>query len=252
MRTLTVAVTLVIAGSSFGQSVRVPKHPGGPGADSEYAQDYNTNNQVTFTGTVTGKIKGTPTDGRSESMSILVKNSRGHVYSVDLGPTWYVQDQVAKINMGDHVKVVGSPIRFQNHENVVLAKTIVDHRKVLALRDDRGEPYWVAFRKGHVTVPGANHSLTGTIVGTSPVTANNVQMEGLQLQTPDGLENIALAPNWYLQEEGIGFRVGDNATIYYGPGPVRFNNAIIASGLYSPSYSGTFVFQQNGSPVWGR
>ncbi len=251
MKTIAFAIALVTAGTSFGQAIRTPRHPGGPGVDEEYDQYYNQKNEITISGTVTGKVKGTPGNGKAESMSILVRTTRGKVYSIDLGPSWYIQDQAAKINMGDHVKVVGSLIAFKNHENVLLAKRIIDHRKVLAVRDNAGLPYWEAFRQGQFTLPGVNNSLTGTVVSQNPVTVQNQQQAGVQLQTDQGLVNVAMAPDWYLQQQGIGFKVGDGLTVYYGAGPARFGNMIIASGIYSPSNSGTLVLRPNGIPAWG-
>lgn len=251
MRTLTLATLALFAVTAFGQAVRVPKQSGGEAADALYSSAYNPQNLITVTGTVTGKIKGTANNGYAEGMSILVKTRSGKVYSVDLGPAWYVAAQAAKVNMGDRVRVVGSPVVINGKEHVLLAKQIIRGHQILALRDESGLPFWSALRRGRYTVPGYPNQVTGTIVSVGPVQAEGTTQVGYELKTDMGLMNVAVAPSWYLEQQGIGFKPGDNVTIFTGPTPAAIgSNVIMAGGVYSPALTNTMLLRQYGLPMW--
>jgi hypothetical protein len=80
----------------------------------------------------------------------------------------------------------------------------------------------------------------------------NEKQVGYQLQTANGLVNVAVAPTWYLEQQGLGFHVGDDVTVYTGVGPSRVGpDLIVADGLYGSGY-GTVVLRPNGVPVWNN
>jgi hypothetical protein len=250
MRTLGMIAAAACVGLSYGQGVRLPNHDGGVAADQDYANAFSARNQITITGTVTGKVKGSPGLGYAEGVDILVRNAKGHVYSVDLGPSWYVADQIASIQMGDRVRVTGSPVTFGNGEKVLLARQVKKGSQLLTLRDTAGWPYWMAFHKGRYQIEGTNNSaLTGRIVSSNPVNAEGQQEMGYQIQTANGIQNVAVAPAWYLQNQPLPYQVGDNITIA-GTGAMQFGNVIVAGGIYDPVI-GTTVLRPNGVPVWG-
>jgi hypothetical protein len=187
-------------------------------------------------------------------MMITLKSTHGKNYQVDLGPVWYVQDQTAKLNIGDKIRVVGNQVTIKSSrfdtEKVVIARLIRRGRQVLALRDLTGTPYWTAIRKGHYAISGASNSFTGKLVSQNDVTVGNEKQVGYQLQTQNGLVNVAVAPNWYLEQQGVGFHVGDDVTVYTGAGPAQVGpDLVVADGLYGVGY-GTVVLRPNGVPVW--
>jgi hypothetical protein len=152
--------------------------------------------------------------------------------------------------MGDRVKVIGSPIKFaQNDERVLLARQIIHKMEVLSLRNRAGSPYWVAFHKGQVSVEGSNSTISGQIIGQNQINVENTEETAYQLRTGDGLINIAAAPNWFMEQTGLGFKVGDNVTVYSGSGAAHYgNNIILANGIYSSG--STLILRPNGIPVW--
>ncbi|HWD40743.1 MAG TPA: hypothetical protein VG944_17985 [Fimbriimonas sp.] len=247
MRYFALAAVISVAASAFSQAVKTPPYQGASN-DESYTVSYSRKNEVAIVGRVTGKIKGTPSDKRTEGMSILVRDSKNVVHEIDMGPTWFIKDQEAKINLGDKVKVIGSPIHFRGaKDTVVLARQIIRKNKVLTLRDESGFPYWNATRPSRTAMNG--NPVEGEIVSENPVQAENEQEVGYQIRTPDGLVNVAVAPDWYMERQGIGFKVGDNITVYTGAGPSHFGNSIIlANGLYGTG--GTFVLRNSGVPIW--
>jgi hypothetical protein len=253
MKLTGIALAAVLTVSfANAQAVRDTTQLGG-GIDQIYNSAYDRTAEVTIQGKVTGNLKGDPKNGLAASVMVFLKTPDGKNHQVDLGPTWFVANQSARISIGDHVKITGNEITIKSSnsdiEKVMIAR-IVQHRKqVLALRDLAGLPYWSATRPGKVAIDGASNSIAGTIQSQKPVMVGNEQEAGVQLLTPNGLVNVALAPDWYLQQQGVGFHTGDDMTVYTGTSPVSVGPyTVIADGYYG--YGGTVVLRPNGVPVW--
>src|SRR5690348_15157361 len=84
---------------AFGQPV-VLKGNGGFYADSPYNRLYNTSTIITFKGKVTGKQVAPPMKDMANAITLMVK-SNGKTYQVDVGPEWYVNNQLTQIKVGD-------------------------------------------------------------------------------------------------------------------------------------------------------
>jgi hypothetical protein len=247
-----IAVGILSVGIGNAQAIRRGVDLGN-GIDQGYDYAYSTAHQKTITGFIAGKVKGHPENGMAGSMTIIVRTKHGKQYQVDVGPNWYVGAQTARLNVGDKVKVLGSVIVIKSShsdkEDIMLPRQIMRGKQVLVLRDGAGVPYWIAMRKGRYNIPGASNSITGKLMSQNEVTVGNEKQIGYQVQTQNGLVNVAVAPNWYLEQQGLGFHVGDNITVYTGAGPSQFGSHILlADGLYGSE--GTFVLRPNGVPVW--
>jgi len=247
MKTISVLVALAVVGGAFGQEV-VIRGSGGYGLDSPYNKLYDTNRQIVITGKVTGKSFAAPIKGMGEAMSILVKTPKNGTIQVDLGPRWFVADQLARVNIGDKVKVIGSDVRIDGNR-VILAKQIVNPKgKVLALRDYGGAPYWSASRQGVATNIPAD-AVSGTVLSSGMVTVDEIPMVNYVVQTPNGNVNVVTAPDWYWNHQdvtigpGAAVRIlGVNRVVQAGPG------LFIANTIYSGG--NTFTLRNNGIPVW--
>jgi hypothetical protein len=250
MRGITISIAAALAACSLGQSVNVPQSQG-VGVDSLWNKDYSTSHEMMISGKVTGKIKGTP-NGMAEGMTIFVTTKAGKSYAVDMGPTWYLTAQSTHILIGDKVRIRGEDLTFvHNHQEMFLPRLIFKGHEILSMRDTAGRPYWTEFQKGRVAVDGSDNTVTGTVVGESEadVDAEKQKEMTYQLQTANGLINVAAAPSWYMQQTGMGFKVGDNVTVYTGLGPVNYGpNILLANGIYGTS--GTMVLRPGGIPVW--
>lgn len=250
MRAITISFAAALAACSFGQSINVPQNQG-VGVDSLWNKDYSTSHEMFISGKVTGKIKGTP-NGMAEGMTIFVTTKSGKSYAVDMGPTWYLTAQSTHILIGDKVRIRGEDLTFvHNHQEMFLPRLIFKGHEILSMRDNAGRPYWTEFQKGRVAVAGSDDSVTGQVVSENEVNIDAEKQKELayQLQTPNGLINVAAAPSWYMQQTGMGFKVGDTVTVYTGGGPVAYGpNVILANGIYGTS--GTLVLRPNGVPVW--
>jgi hypothetical protein len=252
MRLPLVFAASLAAAMSFGQAV-VLRGSGGYGIGSEYNRFYSNRSLTRFTGTVTGKIKGTPMRGMAESATILVRVPRSGVVSVDLGPSWFLQNQETKINVGDRVTVVGSRIRL-NGQRLVLARQVIKGKRVLALRNAAGVPYWDPSRRGTVTVTANQPMTQATISETRTYNINGTEMVGYVVDTAGGPATVIVGPRWYLENQDVTFGPGQNIR-FFGPtirlGPdFGGGQAILANTIYGNNT--TFVLRgPNGVPVWG-
>ena len=212
---------------------------------------YNPRREISFSGTVTGKTKGTA-PGYAEGISILVKSGKAF-REVELGPTWFVGRQQATVKLGDKVRVVGVPLRLDKRQTVVLARQIVRGRSVLALRDPRGNPYWSA-RPTRVASRGMRREGTryqGTFGEKKMMVINGQEYVGYTINTENGPVDVAVAPSWYYNNQGYNFNVGDAVTVYGGPATITGANIGLANnGGAAPLNGGSNI--RNGGFVGGR
>ncbi len=208
---LAAAVTLVSVAPA--QAVKLVGS-GGYGVASPYSSLYRRASEITYTGRVVGKTIAAPMPGMAESVTLLVKTANGGTSPVELGPRWFVANQVAKINVGDRVKVIGSKVRLGNRDNVVLARQVVDPRqRVLTLRDLGGAPYWAYNRSNQVTANLPNDAISGTILRDQTFDIDGVQYGGYVVETANGNVNIVTAPTWYLARQDFTFSPGNYITV---------------------------------------
>ncbi len=245
MNTGTILILGAVTAMANSQAVKLPS--GGYRADSPYSKMYNTGHAVSFKGTVVGIQKAPPIEGMAPSESLLVKSTSGGTISVELGPTWFVDNQEAKIHMKDHITVTGSKVMMNGH-GVILAMRLVHGKQVLAMRTSAGRPYWSALILDQPTAGDATQ-YTGDIVRTTNFMVDGVQMVGYVIRTPNGLQNVAMAPAWYMEQQEVPYQIGSSITIYSRTPPLRIGNVVLADSV---DYGGTlFQFRDNyGRPIW--
>jgi hypothetical protein len=248
MKIGSVFAAILVAGVAHGQAVVVARGSGGYGWDSAYNRLYDRSTQTMFSGKVTGKVKGAPLEGMAEGMAILVKTPKSGTVQVDVGPTWFVASQVARINVGDSVKVIGSKVRV-NGQNVVMARQIVNNKnkRVLALRDLTGAPYWSVGREAVAQVP--SNAIGGTILETNTFSIDGTNLVGYVLQTPTGNVNIVTAPQWFMDRQDYVLSPGAYVQVVGSQVPYSAGGYVtIADTLYTGNNS--LIFRTGGVPVW--
>lgn len=246
------AGALVVASAlALTQAVRLDRS-GGFGADSPYNRLYNSRNIVTFEGRVTGLQVGSPMSNVGETVSLLVKASNGGTALVDLGPRWFVDNQVAKVKVGDRVRVTGSKV-LVNGRGLILASNVVRNGLVLGLRRPNGSPYWVAYQTTpNPPVPSNATPVTGTIQSFESYTINGVPHESAVLETNNGTLRIDLGPQWFYSRQNVIYQPGDNLVVYTGPNPVRLpgNVTIVPSNVIIRGNEVYTLRLENGAPVY--
>src|SRR5271165_344216 len=109
MKMFAMAALAAVCVTTWAQAVNAPSG-GGAIPQGDYYDAYSVRNQISIVGRVTGTSKGESRQYPVETESILLKSDDGKVHQVDLGPTWFVSRQAAKVKVGDRLKVVGSPV----------------------------------------------------------------------------------------------------------------------------------------------
>lgn len=223
---------------------------------SDYNQLYDPRTIVTVNGKVTGIVEdNTIREGYPNSVMLLVKAANGGTSSVDLGPTWYLQNQREQVKLGDPVKISGSKV-FVNNRSFVLAQQLVKGGRVLYLRELTGFPMWVSTR-GKVEVT-KNASTTqnpaetqGRILGVDTRQGMNGEpaQRFLVVETATGRMNILMGPEWYVANQNMQFQMGENITLRGMPRqvPGNPNMVVVDSLVYGNS---VMVIQNGGRPMW--
>jgi len=246
-RMASITVLAVLGAVASAQEIIIPS--GGYGLDSPYNRLYNSRRVTTFEGRVTGKIVSPPMNGMAEAVRLTIRTPNGGTARVDLGPAWYVDRQIAKVKIGDWVRVTGSKANV-NGASLILASQVVRGKKVLAIRNQVGVPYWIAYRTTQPEVVNVE-PMEGTISSLATFNINNEPYSGYVIDTANGPVNVALAPAWYYTRQDQVYTPGNNIRIYGGNVVSLSNgaNVTVATSVYGPT--GSLVFRDAwGNPVW--
>lgn len=250
LKLAALAATTVLAATSFSQEVRVPDRTGGYYADSPYNRLYNTNTMVTFTGKVTGIQEVSPMKGMAGAVTYLVRASNGGTAIVDAGPAWFINNQVAKVHVGNQIQVTGSKVMIDG-KGQILASQIVIGKKVLALRRASGFPYWDAYAVNNNVQISNSATIEGRVIGTNTYMINDVPYYYMTVGNGSSNVYVDLGPQWFYNRQNIVYRPGDYVQVLGMGTPYTVGNVTIV-----PSYSiyrGNDVFTLRGNdgyPVW--
>ncbi|HSK31368.1 MAG TPA: DNA-binding protein [Candidatus Limnocylindria bacterium] len=142
-----VITALLGASSSFAQPGPGMKWrgSGGWGPGSQYNRMYDPKAVETISGEVTAVDRIMPMKGMSGGVHINVKTDKETI-SVQLGPSWYLENQDVKIEAKDKVEVKGARTTFAGKPAIIAAE-VKKGDEVLKLRDDNGYPVWSGWRR---------------------------------------------------------------------------------------------------------
>jgi|ERR1044072_697967 hypothetical protein len=234
--------------------------PQGYGADSPYNQLYSTRSVFTFKGKVVGKEVSPPMKGMGNAVTLLVKSSdTAKTWHVDVGPEWYIVNQITDIKVGDAVQITGSRVKIDGND-VVLASQIVKGKAVLALRRPMGRPYWDAVVSVDPVTGDNVRTFSGQIVGMDTfIDGTNGATQRLRIRTEEGDIFVALAPNWFMERQALQLSVGNGINVYtFAPWGVPVNPGVQSSGNPPIVFASSIGFGQqwmtlrsvNGRPMW--
>jgi hypothetical protein len=253
---LSTALAVFVGVSANAQQVHVPAR--------SYATDvwgglYKPDHTITFAGRVTGIEKIKPAGTNDTEVTILVKKSDGAgTFAVDLGPSWYVDHQVATIKAGDHVQVTGSKAMVDKRGIIISSQIVVNGKGglVLALRRPNGRAYWVGTEVAqNQQIPSGPNVVQGTITGFQGYSLNNIDYQSAMIQTANGTQLVDLGPTWYYGNQNLNYQIGDGVNVVVGPNPINIGPNMTVMPTYS-IYNGPNVYTLrygNGTPVfnWG-
>jgi hypothetical protein len=118
---------------------------GGWGPGTPYNKMYDPKTVETINGEVISVDRITPMKGMSGGVHMNVKTDKETI-SVQLGPSWYLENQDVKIAAKDKVEVKGARATFAGKPAIIAAE-VKKGDEVLKLRDDSGYPVWAGWRR---------------------------------------------------------------------------------------------------------
>ncbi|MEZ4743849.1 MAG: hypothetical protein R3B45_15630 [Bdellovibrionota bacterium] len=139
---LLLCLYLILAG--FSSELLIAGPGSGWGMSSRYNQMFDTKSVVEIEGTVEEVLYRSPLRGMSSGVHLRVK-AKDKTYEVHLGPKWYIDNQEAKIEKGDQIKIAGSKIKFDGAD-AIIAESVTKGDQMLVLRDNSGRPNWAGWR----------------------------------------------------------------------------------------------------------
>ncbi len=125
---LVFSAVLLIAGTAFSQGM------------GQRRAFYDQSTVTTISGTIQSVDTLSGRSGNFHMIQLTVKDSGGTI-AVNVGPTFYLDEQKIAFKAGDTVEVTGSKVQF-NGTDVILAARVKDGDKAITLRDDSGRPVW--------------------------------------------------------------------------------------------------------------
>ena len=187
MKTL-IALTALVACTAGAQAQTTNNSPdaymSGWGPNSTYNRNYSKGRETN----VAGKIVSIDTTRKPQATmspvtDLKIRGTKGTV-DVHLGPSWYLRNLSAHLQVGNTVKVTGSLVAL-NGSNVILARKLSKGNRVLYLRDVSGFPMWIATNPVYAqNTPGATTSGATAYTNNPNVGDSPFGPVAFSLQTP--------------------------------------------------------------------
>lgn len=83
--------------------------------------------------------------GSGAGLHLVVRNDRGEEIEVRVGPTWYVEEQGIRLEIGDRIEITGVALRLDEVPVFVVAR-LQRGEQLWTLRDGAGQPAWAGSR----------------------------------------------------------------------------------------------------------
>lgn len=194
--TMILAFLAVAGAMANAQVIRVQQHDG---ATDPFGKYFEAGSQQTISGHVRGIATARPVTGGDANETILVQTG-STMTTVQLGPRWYVKDQVARIHMGSKVQVTGSWVRVNGQPEILASMVRINGQggPVLALRRLSGRAFWMS----EETTVATNQPTKPKKVASNEPTEQQ-QAENQQLPIPpqtlrvaNGLQTVDVGAQW--------------------------------------------------------
>ena len=116
----------------------------GWGRGSNYNNIYDAKTIEVISGMVISVDQISLDKNMSDGIHLLLNTVSGNI-SVNLGPSWFIDNQDIQIIRGDNISVTGSKVTY-NGDQVIIAKEVIKGDQLLKLRDENGYPLWSGWR----------------------------------------------------------------------------------------------------------
>jgi hypothetical protein len=251
---LTMATALTLIGpSAFAQVVR---NPHGDQSADIYGRAFRSGTPVTFVGRVTGIQVDRPAGAAEDDVTLLVRNrDGGGTAVVELGPKWFIDNQIAKVRVRDTVQISGRKVMVSGHGVIVASQVLLNGQggDVLALRRPGGRAYWTGVEVTENVTPAIGpNTVSGEISDLTTYTVDNVPYAAAVIQSGSGFVTVDLGPQWYYARQNVNYHVGDYLSVVSGPHPIQVTPYLTVLPSYAV-YSNSNVYtirDSYGNPIF--
>jgi hypothetical protein len=244
----TILLGLFVPAGAFAQKGGVPgSASGGWGSGSGYDRLFDSSTVETLAGRVASVGYYTPKGFSDRGVHVVLET--GTVATpVHLGPAWYVEKQDMQLAAGDRIEVTGSRIEYEGGPAIV-ATLVLKGADSLELRNAQGFPRWAGWRRtwmgagpgdgrgdgagwgrgadrgGAWWEPGSAYQrlydpktveeIAGKVVRAESFTPRNAIGRGLHLllETEKETVPVHLGPEWFVANQTLEVRPGDNVVV---------------------------------------
>ena len=123
----------------FVVSARTVPPPTKIAAGDRSVANYQLADEVTLTGVVTGM----PRVPQATSPIVVTVTTARQPYDLALAPASFLTDAELTFRKGDRIRVTGAK-GLLNDDEVVFVREITNGTRTVALRDECGDPLWIA------------------------------------------------------------------------------------------------------------
>jgi hypothetical protein len=118
----------------------------GWGLAGEYQQTVGSWSSQLINGVVSQVDTVKPLSEMGTGIQLVIKVNNREEIPVHLGPAWFIRHQDMNLGLNDQVEIKGARTAF-NGKPVIIAAEVRRKDRILMLRNDKGEPYWAAWKK---------------------------------------------------------------------------------------------------------
>jgi hypothetical protein len=218
---------------------------------------------------VTGEIEalssirpGGPDMGQGVALRLRVREQE-HA-RVHLGPSWFVDEELPDLKVGEEVTVMGSPVQLPQGE-VLLAQEVQRGEHRVAVRARNGRPAWVGgwqnwdgwgpgSRYTRLYDPGTMRTVTGQVEATESASPLETMGQGLTItvRTQEREEVRAhVGPLWFMEQADAVVRPGDEVTLTGSMVEIRNRRVMMVQELQFGDRK-LRLRQSDGMPTWTR
>lgn len=137
------SLLLLLPAVALAQPMPMGPHGRGPMYGMQYMHLFDPATVATVSGTVV-RLERVPMR-RHTGVAAVVKTAEGEL-SVHLGPDWFIDHQELQLAPGEAVQIRGSRMTFAG-KPAMIAIEVKRGADTLTLRDERGVPVWVGWRR---------------------------------------------------------------------------------------------------------
>jgi len=109
--------------------------------DSWYAQAFDPQNVITFSGTIESVSTFKPAPNASAGLRLRIRADDGRMMLVNAGPSGFATQKGLKFDAGSRITVTGSRAQIAG-QNVILASQLKKDDQTVQLRTRQGRPVW--------------------------------------------------------------------------------------------------------------